>query len=172
MEGQLVQIARPEADLSNEILSGWKEIASYMGKGVRTVQRYEMQLGLPVHRPAGRPKGSVLSTRAELDAWIAASPIRETFGATRTPRPAVSAVEAATTLRQGLANLHALREEMSELRSELVRSVEKLQQNLDIMRQQQWSAETSSRLTVIEQKFRNPQMMRLLHVADQDPRAS
>lgn len=34
-----------------EILSGWKEIANYLRKGVRTVQRYERELGLPIRRP-------------------------------------------------------------------------------------------------------------------------
>jgi hypothetical protein len=59
-----------------EVLSGWKDIATYLGKGVRTVQRYEQQFGLPIHRPAGKPEGSVLATKAELDAWIAATPVR------------------------------------------------------------------------------------------------
>jgi hypothetical protein len=31
-----------------EILSGWKDIANHLGMGVRTVQRYERELGLPV----------------------------------------------------------------------------------------------------------------------------
>jgi hypothetical protein len=30
-------------------LNGWKEIAAYVGKGVRTVQRWEKAHGLPVH---------------------------------------------------------------------------------------------------------------------------
>ena len=30
-----------------EIFSGWKDIANYLGKGVRTIQRYERELGLP-----------------------------------------------------------------------------------------------------------------------------
>ena len=58
-----------------EILSGWKEIANYLGKGVRTVQRYERELGLPVHRPAGKPAGSVIAAKAELDAWVKAGPV-------------------------------------------------------------------------------------------------
>jgi hypothetical protein len=56
-----------------EIFSGWKEIANYFGKGVRTVQRYERELRLPVHRPAGRSHAAVIATKAELDAWVAAS---------------------------------------------------------------------------------------------------
>ena len=33
-----------------EILTGWNEIANYLGMGVRTVQRYERELGLPIRR--------------------------------------------------------------------------------------------------------------------------
>jgi hypothetical protein len=29
-------------------LTSWKEIGQYLGKGVRTVQRWEQQMGLPV----------------------------------------------------------------------------------------------------------------------------
>src|SRR5207245_11548010 len=66
-----------------QFFSGWKDIAAYLGKGVRTVQRYEIELGLPVRRPAGKSRGSVVATRAELDAWVSASPIREAFHLTR-----------------------------------------------------------------------------------------
>src|ERR1700722_9471227 len=74
-----------------QFLSGWKEIANYLGKGVRMVQRYEWQMGLPVRRPAGKPRGSVVATKPELDAWIGASPIREAFHLTRlAPDPEAS----------------------------------------------------------------------------------
>jgi hypothetical protein len=59
-----------------EIFSGWKEIANYLGKGIRTVQRYELKLGLPIHRPNGRSIGSVIATKAELDGWVKAAPTR------------------------------------------------------------------------------------------------
>lgn len=49
-----------------EILTGWKDIANYLGKGVRTVQRYEREMGLPVHRPAG----AVVAVQAELTDWV------------------------------------------------------------------------------------------------------
>ncbi len=50
------------------ILSGWKEIAKYPGRGVRTVQRWEL-IGLPVRRvPQGR--GSVFAIPEELDVWL------------------------------------------------------------------------------------------------------
>ena len=53
-----------------EILSGWKQIANYLGKGVRTVQRYEREIGLPIHRPAGKSSASVVATKTELDEWV------------------------------------------------------------------------------------------------------
>ena len=51
------------------VLGSWKEIADYLGKGVRTVQRWERCSGLPVHRPSGSSKGVVLAFPAELDRW-------------------------------------------------------------------------------------------------------
>lgn len=51
------------------VLASWKEIASYLGKGVRTVQRWELTKQLPVHRPAGADQGIVIAFPAELDRW-------------------------------------------------------------------------------------------------------
>lgn len=54
-----------------ELLTSWKEIALYLGKGVRTVQRWEQQFGLPVRRPNEKVKGIVHATQQELDEWLA-----------------------------------------------------------------------------------------------------
>jgi hypothetical protein len=59
-----------------EVLSGWKEIASYLGKAIRTVQRYERGQALPIHRPAGKSRGAVFATKPELDTWVTASSLR------------------------------------------------------------------------------------------------
>jgi hypothetical protein len=53
----------------NQYLSGWKDITRYLGRGVRTVQRYEGEMGLPIHRPAGRSRGTVIAAKTELDTW-------------------------------------------------------------------------------------------------------
>lgn len=51
-------------------LNSWKEIAAYLGKGVRTVQRWETHLGLPVRR-LGREGGEIVyALKSEIDAWI------------------------------------------------------------------------------------------------------
>jgi len=53
------------------VLTCWKEIAHYMGKGVRTVQRWEQEFGLPVLRPKGIDhKSAVIAYTRELDAWL------------------------------------------------------------------------------------------------------
>jgi hypothetical protein len=53
-----------------KVLQGWKEIASYLDRGVRTVQRWEAMFGLPVHRPAGRSYSAVLAIDEEVDHWL------------------------------------------------------------------------------------------------------
>jgi hypothetical protein len=54
-------------------LNGWKEIAAYLGKGSRTVQRWEKLYGLPVHR-IGREGGEIVfAFRDEIDRWASAS---------------------------------------------------------------------------------------------------
>jgi Tol biopolymer transport system component len=59
-----------------ERLDSWKEIARYLNRDVRTVQRWEETGGLPVYRRAkGRLKGSpVYAYKSELDAWLRQSP--------------------------------------------------------------------------------------------------
>jgi len=57
------------------ILSSWKEIALYVGRSVRTVQRWEREIGLPVHRPNAKSEGVVVALPSELDAWVRAMPL-------------------------------------------------------------------------------------------------
>lgn len=72
---------KPET-LKSNVLSGWKDIATYLGKGVRTAQRYERDLQLPVRRPAGNVRGSVIALGSELDEWVARSPTKPLAHAT------------------------------------------------------------------------------------------
>ncbi len=59
----------PAAESPPSRLSGWKDIANYFHKGVRTVQRWEKELGLPVHRLNTGKGEIVFALTAELDAW-------------------------------------------------------------------------------------------------------
>ena len=123
-----------------EVINGWKEIANYLGKGIRTVQRYERVLGLPVRRPAGRPASSVIATKAEIDAWVNARPIREAFSLR--PRPLDDA-GTGETLALHRAQLTQLREEAARLRNEITASREALRRSIELLHE-------SLRVTVAE----------------------
>jgi hypothetical protein len=58
-------------------LADWKVIGRYLGKSVRTVQRWERELGLPVRRLHNGSKSCVFAVRAELDAWLQAQKFRD-----------------------------------------------------------------------------------------------
>src|SRR5271170_5789521 len=51
-------------------LDSWKEIAAFLGRDERTVNRWEKELGLPIHRLPGT-KGRVYAYTEELSAWLA-----------------------------------------------------------------------------------------------------
>src|SRR5260370_885908 len=82
----------------SERLESWKEIASYLKKGVRTVQRWERTDGLPVRRLGQDRPGLVFAYKAELDAWwleksraalqpVALDPERKVSAASADARP-------------------------------------------------------------------------------------
>jgi transcriptional activator of cad operon len=52
-----------------ERLESWKEIAAYLRRDVRTVQRWEQADGLPVHRHKRAHRPIPYAYKAELDAW-------------------------------------------------------------------------------------------------------
>ncbi len=52
-----------------EQLNGWKEIACYLNRSVRCVQRWERNENLPVRRHGHRRGVSVYAFREELSAW-------------------------------------------------------------------------------------------------------
>jgi hypothetical protein len=63
-------------------LDSWKEIADHVRRGVTTVQRWEREEGLPVHRHAHTAAGTVFAYTTEIDDWLAGraglTPARQT----------------------------------------------------------------------------------------------
>jgi TolB-like protein/Tfp pilus assembly protein PilF len=59
------EIEEPRAD----VLDSWKEIAVYLKREVRTVQRWEKKLGLPVRRLSRDKQAAVFAYKSEIDAW-------------------------------------------------------------------------------------------------------
>jgi len=123
------------ADSGSEILNSWKEVAQYLGRGVRTVQRWEHDLGLPVRRPRGKSRSAVIAFREELDSWLIDCPhitnhndgneTSVTLRSSEALRVAEIIVES-----QGLrSKARELREEMSVALHTLVSNVERMQGN-------------------------------------------
>jgi len=52
------------------VLNTWKEIAGHMHRGVRTVQRWEATLGMPVRRLGTTPRAPIVAFQHELDGWM------------------------------------------------------------------------------------------------------
>jgi tetratricopeptide (TPR) repeat protein len=66
-----LQTSEPGASLptQDDRLSSWKEIAAYLGRDVRTVQRWERTQGLPVHRHHHSRLSTAYAFKSELDRW-------------------------------------------------------------------------------------------------------
>ncbi len=54
---------------SGDLLDSWKEIARHLNRDIRTVQRWEHDRDLPVHRLPGGSKPGVYALRSELEDW-------------------------------------------------------------------------------------------------------
>jgi hypothetical protein len=65
----LFQTQLPDAPPPRQ-LTGWKEIATHLGRGVRTVQRWEHEFGLPVRRMGRDQTESVFAFVREVDEWL------------------------------------------------------------------------------------------------------
>jgi hypothetical protein len=115
-----------------ELLTGWKNIARHLGMGVRTAQRYELMAALPIRRPAGRPRTAVIATIGELDAWVSASPLRQSFLLSPIVRDDGALLK---ELKLGIAEMHQLRHESAELRKDLKTALNLLTFNLRAMRE-------------------------------------
>jgi len=55
---------------NKEVLDSWKEIAAYLNRSVKTSQRLEKELGLPIHRLEESPRARVFAYADEIDRWI------------------------------------------------------------------------------------------------------
>ena len=55
---------------AKELLDSWKEIAVFLNRGVRTVQRWEREENLPVHGHQHLKRGTVFASSSEVSAWL------------------------------------------------------------------------------------------------------
>jgi hypothetical protein len=116
------------------VLSSWKDIARYLGKGVRTVQRWERQLGLPVRRPVGASqKSAVLLYRRDVDAWLATR-----FSARpHSPETALANIHLVrSTLKERIRKAQELRTTHCALREQIQESIRLLTERCDLLTSQ------------------------------------
>ena len=106
------------------ILNGWKEIAHYLGCGMRTAQRWELN-GLPVLRPVPGKRSHVLVNSEQMDLWMSHRQLRPETWAER-KETLQRAQKLRAEVQQARHDLHlnmdALRDEMAGLMSRRRRS--------------------------------------------------
>ena len=110
---------------NGDVLNSWKEIATYVGRGVRTVQRWEQELHLPVRRPRGKHRSAVIALKQDIDLWLR-TPHAEK-GVHRTPARHISPDEHARLLRNTealRARTTALLESSDRVRRQVDRALE------------------------------------------------
>ena len=96
-------------DSRNERLDSWKEIARYLNRSERTVQRWERESGLPIRRvKSAKDAGSVYAMRSELDAWLLEGNVSGDGQAFDRPRAGTSKRKSTLVMLAGLAALLAL----------------------------------------------------------------
>lgn len=115
------------------VLSSWKDIARYLGKGVRTVQRWERHLGLPVRRPIGASqKSAVVLHRGDVDAWLATrfsarTLLKEGGEGNR------SSHSERSSLKEGIRKAQELRSANQKLTEQIAASIRLLTERCDLL---------------------------------------
>lgn len=117
---------------SNQELNSWKEIASHLERGVRTVQRWESELGLPVRRTGRGKRGAVYALVSELDLWRVTS--GAVVGKELDPGPERAAGSAVEESRRLMSNIQSMVQSVSMTTVRQRQQAQALQKRLDEMR--------------------------------------
>ena len=113
---------KPNGSPKSDTLNSWKEIAHYLDRGVRTVQRWEQDLGLPVRRPRGKGRSAVIAVRQDVDAWVKSRPIA--YGLRRN----------GATCREAILRSQGLRRATTRLCTEMAVVLDALASNVNRLR--------------------------------------
>lgn len=107
------------------VLNSWKEIANFLGRGVRTAQRWEHDLHMPVRRPRGRSRSAVLAIPQEIETWLLSAPTGELNKV-----PASESAKSVQIVRASIEQSSELREQSRQVRAQHHDVVQKLMDNL------------------------------------------
>ena len=138
---------------NGDLLNSWKEISRYIGRGVRTVQRWEQEFGLPVRRPGGHVRGSVIALRSEIDTWLASRAAREAGFPMSSSRTAPDGGGHDKPRQRLMSNVKLMKQHFAAL----IAGKQRLRTTL---------ATTSSLATLLQSKIRQPGVEELVVMAD------
>ncbi len=79
--------SREPLGTNTDHLNGWKEIAAYVGKSVRSVQRWERAYRLPIRRIQAASGEVIFASRREIDAWKLSDAAPGPAGEPEAPEP-------------------------------------------------------------------------------------
>lgn len=124
----------------SKMLSSWKEIAHFFGKGVRTVQRWEKTLNLPIRRPPGAPSNVVLARTSDLEEWMQRSAAlrgnTEELAADRQPDDLKAAIAELDSEVVKLIELHSgTHENVTDVTSDAITLVRTLTERVRTLRE-------------------------------------
>ncbi len=120
--------------VSSIVLNSWKEIASYVGRGVRTVQRWEADLGMPVRRPRAKSRSAVIAMSDEIDRWLRSAPTAELQPVRVVEKQGPEINSAILGLKQSMSEHATLRTRCTELREIHAQALARLMSDLHEMK--------------------------------------
>lgn len=146
MRAIVVQASSAPANAS-DVLNSWKEIAAYLKRGVRTVQRWEAEIGLPVRRPRGTCRSAVIAVRSDIDEWLNSVPLR---GGTQSSQEngfhsQPNAIAGKSEIRDVIAHSRSLRRNMAHSRDEFQSALDRLIISLQRITEPQFPGDNRAR---------------------------
>jgi predicted HicB family RNase H-like nuclease len=109
------------------VLNSWKEIATFLNRGVRTVQRWEKKNQLPVHRVGVGDKAPVFAFPVELQSWL------RRIGSIEIEHYSEPCAKAVATDKQELERQRNLRRDLHQLLHEHRKKIAALQRTVEEM---------------------------------------
>src|SRR5579862_7108900 len=90
--------------VTNRRLDTWKEIGAFFGRDERTVKRWEVTRGLPVHRVPGGGRANVYANTDELIEWLKGKNVADDSGPPTAVAPVASQAETNPEAKEGTSS--------------------------------------------------------------------
>lgn len=137
----------------SRVLQSWKQIANYIGRTERTVQRWEREFGFPIRRPSGKARSAVMALVSEIEEWTRGKPsLVEIQRTGRLPREKFqhNVTPQEFTLKSNLSpspERLPFQENLANLQKQLEHQA-KLRRNLADLRSEHWKIRKKLRETI------------------------